>query len=63
MGMVSGFSIFPIFDSAFLAVFRGAGPNFLEPAEPETSEPDFETEPLEPEPAISYTEPNRAELM
>ena len=60
MGMVSAFSIFSILDSAFLGDFKG-GPNFLEPAEPEPSEPDFETEPLEPEPDDFETVRNRTE--
>ena len=60
MGMVSGFFIFSILDSAFLGLFKG-GQFFWEPAEPERSERDFETEPLEPEPVISETEPNRTE--
>ena len=47
-------------DSAFLGDFRG-GPIFLEPAEPEPSEPDFETEPLEPEPDDFETVRNRTE--
>ena len=62
MGIFSAFFIFSILDSAFLGDFKG-GPNFLEPAEPEPSEPDFETEPLEPEPFISETEPNRTGVL
>ena len=60
MGMVSGFLFWGALDSAFLADFKG-GPIFLEPAEPEPSEPDFETEPLEPEPDDFETVRNRTE--
>ena len=60
MGMASAFFIFSTLDSAFLGDFKG-GPNFLEPAEPEPSEPDFETEPLEPEPDDFETVRNRTE--
>ena len=60
MGMVSGFSIFSILEFAFLGLFRG-GLIFLEPAEPEPSEPDFETEPLEPEPDDFEIVRNRTE--
>ena len=60
MSTFPAFFIFSILDSAFLGDFK-VGPIFLEPAEPEPSEPNFETEPLEPEPAISETEPNRTE--
>ena len=60
MGTFPAFFIFSILDSAFFGDFRG-GPNFLEPAEPEPSEPDFETEPLEPEPDEFETVRNRTE--
>ena len=60
MGMVSAFLFWGALDSAFLADFKG-GPIFLEPAEPEPSEPDFETEPLEPEPDDFETVRNRTE--
>ena len=60
MGTFSAFFIFSILDFAFLGDFRG-GPNFLEPAEPEPSELDFETEPLEPEPDDFETVRNRTE--
>ena len=57
MGMVSGFRFWGPSDFAFFANLKTCQ-NFLEPAEPE---PDFGTEPLEPEPAVSETEPNRTE--
>ena len=60
MGIFSAFFIFSMLDSAFLGLFKG-GPIFLEPAEPEPSEPDFETEPLEPEPDDFETVRNRTE--
>ena len=60
MGMVLGFCFFRVWILRFWQIL-GGGPVFLEPAEPEPSEPDFETEPLEPELAISETEPNRTE--
>ena len=60
MGMVSAFFIFRFPILRFLLIL-GGGPIFLEPGEPEPSEPDFETEPLEPELDDFETVRNRTE--
>ena len=65
MGTFPAFSFFRFWILRFWLFLGGLdffwGPIFLEPAEPELLELDFETEPLELEPAISETEPNRTE--